>query len=269
MDGSARREAALLLARCRRGGARLTALPAELQPADEAEAYDLQDTLHDELSGGAPEGSGLGPIVGHKIGCTTPVMQRFLNIHNPCAGGIFEATVWHGNTRFDHGEFHRVGVECEIAVRLGTSLSASDAPFNRPDVAAAVGAVMAAFEVVDDRYEDFRAIAAPSLIADDFFNAAAVLGDPVTDWRDLDLAAIEGVMRLDGVTVGEGCGGDVLGHPLEALVWLANLMASRGRDLPAGAFVLLGSVVETVWPARGQSLEIVLSGLGGLSVSFD
>lgn len=36
---------------------------------------------------------GLGPLVGHKIGCTTPVMQTSLGIPNPCAGDIFGSTI--------------------------------------------------------------------------------------------------------------------------------------------------------------------------------
>ncbi len=180
MDRSLRSKAAEVLARCRRGGPRLAPLPEPLRPADEPEAYDIQEDLHARLSAGGPGLAGLGRIAGYKIGCTTPVMQSFLDIHNPCAGGIFEATVQQGSGRFRHRDFHRVGVECEIAVRLGSSLAAADAPFDRRGVSAAVEAVMAAVEVVDDRFEDFRAVGAPSLIADDFFNAGAVLGPPVT-----------------------------------------------------------------------------------------
>ena len=52
---------------------------------------------------------------------------------------------------------------------------------------AAVGAVMAAIEIVDDRYVDWRALDAPTLTADDFFGAGCVLGRDDVAWRDLDL----------------------------------------------------------------------------------
>ena len=112
---------------------------------------------------------------------------------------------------------------------------------------------MAAIEVVDDRYEDYRALDVPTLIADDFFNAACVLGVPVAAWRDLDLAALRGRMSINGADVGTGRGGDILGHPLEALAWLANALVARGSCLESGEFVL-GSVVETRWvgPAIGS-----------------
>src|ERR671922_67632 len=55
--------------------------PADQTPPDEATAYRLQDLLHACLSA-----TGWGPLVGYKIGCTTPVMQAYLGIPNPCAG---------------------------------------------------------------------------------------------------------------------------------------------------------------------------------------
>jgi 2-keto-4-pentenoate hydratase len=75
-------------------------------------------------------------------------------------------------------------------------------------------------------------------------------------------------MTINGVKVGRGLGGDVLGHPLNALAWLANLRAAQGRPLCAGAFVLLGSVVETKWLARGDHVEIAIEGLGTASAGF-
>jgi 2-oxo-3-hexenedioate decarboxylase/2-keto-4-pentenoate hydratase len=127
---------------------------------------------------------------------------------------------------------------------------------------------MAAIEVVDDRYEDYRTLDVPTLIADDFFNAACVLGAPVAAWRDLDLASLRGRMRINGAEVGTGRGGDILGHPLEALAWLANALVARGRCLEAGEIVLLGSVVETRWVAAGDRVDVTIEGLGSARARF-
>jgi hypothetical protein len=114
--------------------------------------------------------------------------------------------------RFAHADFLHVGVECEIAVRLARPLPAAGAPYDRAGAAAAVGACMAAIEVVDDRYDDYRTLDTPTLIADDFFNAACVLGEPVEDWQQLDLANVEGRMTIDGSEVGRGRGGEEPGR---------------------------------------------------------
>ena len=223
----------------------------------------MQDALHAALTA-----AGHGALAGHKIGCTTPVMQRFLRIPNPCAGGVFAPTVQHLAAEFRHSAFLHVGVECEIAVRLAHDLPAARAPYDRDTVGAAVGACMAAIEVVDDRYEDYRALDVPTLIADDFFNAACVLGVPVAAWRDLDLAALRGRMSINGADVGTGRGGDILGHPLEALAWLANALVARGSCLESGEFVLLGSVVETRWVGAGDRVEVEIEGLGSARARF-
>ena len=75
-------------------------------------------------------------------------------------------------------------------------------------------------------------------------------------------------MAINGQEVGPGRGSDVLGHPLEALAWLANLRAAQDRPLRAGHFVLLGSVVETKWLARGDRVEIAIEGLGSARAVF-
>jgi 2-oxo-3-hexenedioate decarboxylase/2-keto-4-pentenoate hydratase len=159
-------------------------------------------------------------------------------------------------------------VECEIAVRLAHDLPAARAPHDRTAVAAAVGACMTAIEVVDDRYADYRALDTPTLVADDFFNAGCVLGAPRAPWRALDLAALRGRMTINGAEVGTGRGGDILGHPLAALAWLANDLAARGQQLHAGEFVLLGSVVETRWAEQGDLVAIEIDGLGAARAEF-
>jgi 2-oxo-3-hexenedioate decarboxylase/2-keto-4-pentenoate hydratase len=263
MEAQAIEEAAELLCRARLRHERFAGLPDGGRPIDEAEAYAIQDALHAKL-----DTAGRGPLVGFKIGCTTPVMQRFLGIDNPCAGGVLQPGVQHREGNFRHADFVRVGVECEIAVALARDLPAAGAPYDRDTVGDAIGACMAAIEVVDDRYENYRALDPLTLVADDFFHAGCVLGAPVEDWRALHLPAAGGRMLINGAEVGRGQGGDVLGHPLNALAWLANLRAAHGAPLQAGTFVLLGSVVETKWLAQGDRVEIAIEGLGTASAAF-
>lgn len=243
----------------------ITDLPESLRPHDEAQGYALQSTLNHLLVE-----AGMGGLVGHKIGCTTPVMQAFLNIPNPCAGRIFGQTVIHRSGRIPHSGFVKVGVECEIAVELGRDLDAAGVPASRESVAGAVSGVMAAIEIVDDRYQDYRTLGVPTLIADDFFDSGCVIGRPVRDWRGLDLSNLTGRTTINGVEAGRGTGALVMGHPLEALAWLANLRAKHHLGpLKAGEFVLLGSVVETKWLKAGDEVRIEIEELGTLSLGVD
>ncbi len=256
-------QTAAVIAAYRLGRKPMPALDPTIRPADERTAYAVQDALHPLLAGS------LGAVAGHKIGCTTPVMQAFLRIPNPCAGAVFERTVHASPARVRHADFLHVGVECEIVVRLGRDLTPGQAPFDRESVATAVMACMAGMEIVDDRYVDYKSLDTPTLIADDFFDAGCVLGAAVSDWRGLDLAAATGRTRINGVEVGSGRGADVMGHPFAALAWLANSLAQRGQAIRAGQFVFTGSVVETKWVSRGDRVEMEIEGLGSVAATFE
>ncbi len=252
------------LAEIRLGNRTFDRLPEACRPRDASEAYAVQDRLHTHLEAG-----GRGRLVGRKIGCTTPVMQRYLNIDSPCAGGLFEKSVVESGVHLRHDDFRRVGVECEIAVRLSADLAAISGRHKYDEIGEAVGSCMAAIEIVDDRYVDYRSLDTPTLIADDFFSAGAVLGPEVRDWTSLELAALEGRITVDGETLGEGIGGAILGHPLKALAWLANAENARGRSLHAGDLILLGSLVQTQWVSAGSTVEITIDALGSVGVHFD
>jgi 2-oxo-3-hexenedioate decarboxylase/2-keto-4-pentenoate hydratase len=153
-------------------------------------------------------------------------------------------------------------------VRLGRDLAASEAPFTAEWVAEAVEAYLPAIEIVDDRYVDWQTLGAPTLVADDFFAAGCVLGKAVARSAAPDLLAVVGRALVNGDEVGQGTGADVLGHPHNALAWLANHLAAEGRSLRAGQIVLTGSLVKTVWLNAGDKVVMELAGLGKVSAAF-
>jgi 2-oxo-3-hexenedioate decarboxylase/2-keto-4-pentenoate hydratase len=257
------RLAAERLAAARIARERLPGLPDDLRPTDEATAYRVQDALHGMLTA-----RGFGPLTGHKIGCTTAVMQKFLGIDHPCAGGVFATRVFRQSVALPFDSFLHVGVETEIAVVLGRDLPPRGEAYSVDEVRAAVSAIAAAIEIVDDRWVDYKCVDAPTMIADDFFNDASVLGPLRPFDRTLDLGALRGTTRIGGSEVGRGVGADVLGHPVNALAWLANHLAARGPGLRAGEFVTTGSVVETKWMRRGDAVVVEIEGLGTVRAVF-
>ncbi|MFP6770943.1 MAG: fumarylacetoacetate hydrolase family protein [Alphaproteobacteria bacterium] len=249
--------AARLLADARLTATALSELPAHCRPDALDDAYAIQEAVHGMLGA-----AGWGPIAGHKIGCTTTVMQEYLKIDAPCAGGVFGERVSFGVGHYDRAGMCRPGVECEIAVRLSADLPGREGGYDHASIGRAVGAVMASIELVDDRWDDFTAQPLTSLLADEFFGAGCVLGPELGDWRGLDLGAMAGRMVINGREVGAGRGGDILGHPLNALVWLADMRAARGMPLQEGEFVTLGSLVQTVWIEAGDEVIAEIDGLG-------
>jgi 2-keto-4-pentenoate hydratase len=264
MTPEAVNRAAKLIAENRRGRIRLQHLPECSRPATPDDAYVVQGRMNELLTA-----SGLGETVGWKIGCTTPVMQQYMNIHECAYGEVFQPTLFRNRMQLRHADYVEPGVEAEIAVELAADLPASGRPWTRDSVADAVGAAMASIELVDARYADFRSFDTPTLVTDNFFNAGVVLGEPNRDWRKLDLGSITGRMSINGKQVGEGPGSLIMGHPFKALAWLANRVADFGRHLKAGEFVTLGSVVPTQWVQRCDLVEVEVDGLGTAAIQFD
>ncbi|WP_458095961.1 2-keto-4-pentenoate hydratase [Roseomonas sp. WA12] len=207
-------------------------------PADLAAGYALQFRLARAL--------GAVPPAGFKIGATAKGMQAYLGLDHPCAGFCPAEGLHEREGRFRLAALRRAGVECEIGMRLGRDIAYGE--HSRESVAEAVEHVFAAIEVVEDRYGDFRAVGAPAMVADQLFHAGAVAGAPASGWPGLDLPAARGQIFVNDGGRAEGTGAELLGHPLDALAWLAASPAAElFGELRAGQLVFLGSVTPVIW----------------------
>src|SRR5213076_644884 len=117
-------------------------LPPELMPADLDEAYAVRQAFERFETA-----RGRGAVAGYKIGLTTPVMQQLCGVDEPVYGAIFANEVHHARATLAVGDYCRLGIETEIAVRLGADLPDGRDPAR---VAAAVEACMAALELLED-----------------------------------------------------------------------------------------------------------------------
>lgn len=259
------REAARQLFEAHERRERFVPLPAGLAPRNESEAYAIQDAFV------ALRAQKLGAVVGYKIALTSAEMRRFVGVEQPMAGMMLESTVRRSPARVRAADYVRLIVEFEIAVRIADDLPAADKPFSRGRVARAVGAVMPALEIADDRNADYKQLAQHplELIADNCWNEGAVLGAPVKDWKAIDLAAVRGVATINGNKVGEGRGADAMGHPLDAVAWLADHLASEGRGLLRGDVVITGSIVTTKTATPGDFVLFDVEELGTVELRVD
>ena len=243
---------------------RFEPLPPELAPASAEEAYAIQDAFV------ALRSDRLGAITGYKVALASAAMRRFVGVEAPQLGTMLESTLHRSPARVRAADYVHLIVEFEIGVQLAEDLPAADAPFTREKIARAVGGVMPAIELADDRNADYAALARQpfELIADNAWSEGAVLGVPV-DWKGIDLAAVHGVATIDGRSVGEGRGAEAMGHPFDSVAWVANLLASHGRGLLRRDVVITGSLV-TSKPARpGELITFSLEGLGSVELRVD
>ena len=255
--------AADLLLRARRDHAALAGFPAALAPADAAAGYAVQAALVRRL---AAEG---GDPVGYKIGCTGAAAQALLGTDEPFYGRLLARFVAASPARLRAADFFMRIAEVEIAVRLAADLPAAAAPYDAPGVAAAVGAVIPAIEIADSRYRDWTRIGAPALIADNGAAGAWVRGAEVSG---IDLAGLDELcvgLTVQGNRIRDGVGANALGHPMNALAWLANTLARQGRALRAGDLVTTGTCTEVYAAGPGDQLVADFGPLGTVEVGFE
>ncbi len=218
-------------------------LPADLAPRDMGEAYAIQSQFVSRRA------ETLGPVTGYKIALTTPAMRAMVGLDDSIAGDIMESTIKRSEARVRvrGADFQRLIVEFEIAFEMADDVPAVDAPYSRASIGKLVSAAMPALD----------------------WNEGAVLGEPVRDWQGIDLAALKGSAQINGKAVGTGHGRDVMGHPLDALAWLANNLAGRGLGLWRGDIVITGSLVTSKFPKAGDRVRFEAGALGAVELHVD
>jgi 2-keto-4-pentenoate hydratase len=240
-------------------------VPDDLRPRDLATAYRAQDFLVGRLL--AHYG---GTMVGYKIACTSPLAQRMLKVDAPVYGQLISSRVYTSPTHLEAGDFTLRGIEAEFAFKMAQDVPTSDVPYTADTIAAFVGAVCPSIEIVDHRLGGWDRLDAFSLIADNAIHGAWVVGPHRRDWRTFDLAAHEVRIIVNGKPKHQGRGANALGHPLNALAWLANALPIQGRQLKRGEHVTTGVCTDVVYLAEaGDAVQADFGVLGEVHITFD
>jgi 2-keto-4-pentenoate hydratase len=223
------------------------------------DAYAIQ-RLNTErrLAGGAR-------IVGAKIGLTSAAVQKQLGVDQPDYGVLFDDMGCEEGLPIPMAGLHQPKIEAEVAFVLGRELS-----MERPslvDVMRAVEFVVPALEIVGSRIRDWN-IKFVDTVADNASSSAWVIGGTPRLLTGLDLRDCAMCMTAGDTEVSRGRGGACLGHPLNAVLWLARTMVRVGTPLKAGDLVLSGALGPMVKVEPGASYRADIDGLGSVSAAF-
>lgn len=254
------RTAAEILSTSWAEGRHIDMLPAHARPQQRSEAYAVQALW--QASGHR--------IAGWKIAATSVAGQQHIAVGGPLAGPIFAHRVHVAGASVSLATNRMRVAECEIVFHFGRTLLPRTQPFTRDEVLAAVEGVGPGIEVPDSRFLRFEQAGEAQLIADcacanDMVLGAELLADErVNELLDLRVRAqVSDGRRLEGV------GRNVLGDPVEALVWLVNELSAQGQAIEAGHFVTTGACVAPIPVAPGQRVDADFGWLGRLSASFE
>jgi 2-keto-4-pentenoate hydratase len=228
-----------------------------LPEADIDDAYDIQQLF--------VASTFEGRRVGRKIGLTSPAAQQQMGVGRPDFGVLTAEMVYGDSQPISMRRLLQPRVEAEVAFLIGRDLDESTV--TSADVMRATEYVVGAIEVVDSRIRDWD-ITIVDTVADNASSGLVVLGGAPRRLHDVDLQAITMQMSADGDPLCTGTGAACLGHPINAVVWLANEVSRRGAPLHAGEFVLSGSLGPLVAVQATRTYLAEFEGLGTVRAVF-
>jgi 2-keto-4-pentenoate hydratase len=229
----------------------------------------VTDAYHIQLRNIARKVRSGSAVAGHKVGLSSPVMQKMMGVDEPDYGHLLiDMAIGDGET-VDLAGFCAPRIEVEIGFILGASLPQRGC--TEAHVLAATEYVCAAIELIDSRILDWN-IGITDTIADNASSARYALGREQHSPVRLNLADIDAVLysgrtgRESVVTAGNSAA--VLGNPATAVAWLANTVSAFGVRLEAGHVILPGSCTRAIDVAAGDRYRAAFAGIGSVSVNF-
>jgi 2-keto-4-pentenoate hydratase len=205
-------------------------------------------------------------VVGYKVGFTNIAVRDKMGLPDSTYGYLLGGMVLDAGGSLAMAEMIAPKIETEICVRLGRDLAGPGV--SAADVLAAADAVRASFEICDARILDWKC-PYPDFFADNGFSARIVLGG--LGWLPIDrvdLLSETVSLSKDGSAIAEGRGEMALGSPANAVAWLANKLATRGRSLAAGMLVMTGTLTPITPIERGSTYVASFSTLGSVEKTF-
>lgn len=251
--------AAALLQAAHRSGQPIEPLRDRLAQADADGAYAVQDlNTQTWLAQGRR-------LVGRKIGLTSLAVQAQLGVDQPDFGMLFADMAVGDGEIVATQRLIQPKVEAEVALVIGRDLT--HARHTYADLIRATDYALPAIEIVDSRIANWS-IKFVDTVADNASSGLFVLGGRPVKLSDLDLTACAMEMRRGNEIVSRGNGRACLGSPLNAAVWLADMMVRCGRPLQAGDIVLTGALGPMVAVAAGDRFDVSIEALGTVSAVF-
>jgi len=231
-----------------------------LEPTDAAAAYTVQalNTAYWTAEGRR--------IVGRKVGLTAKTVQQQLGVDQPDFGVLFDDMAIGNGGALPAARVLQPKAEAEVAFVLSEDITSLEV--SREQVERAIDYAVAAIEIVDSRIADWK-ITFADTVADNGSAAFFVLGDDRKALAGLDLRTCGMALEVNGAVVSLGAGVACLGHPLNAVTWLARTLAAQGVPLRKGDIVLSGALGPMATLKPGDHVQAAIGGLGAVSFTYE
>jgi 2-keto-4-pentenoate hydratase len=219
-------------------------------------------------------------LVGYKAGLTNPAVQKRFNTDRPVWGKLYENMLLKDGATVDAAFGARALFEADMLVRVSSeAINSAKTPM---DVLNAIDQIIPFIELPDLVVQAPPRLNGAAISAINVGARLGVLGEPIAPpamraekyqmldaLRDMQVTMTDGA----GANLGGGKGSDILEHPLNAVVWLAQALAKDnvGQSMKVGQLISLGSFSPLVPPKAGMTVTVTYAGLPGaksVKVSF-
>jgi len=207
----------------------------------------------------------LGAPAGYKAGLTNPAVQRRFKYDSPVRGTLYGPMLLQDGATVETAFGARPLFEADLLVRISsTNVNSATTP---AEVLEGIDQLIPFIELPDLLVEDPAALDGVAITAINVGARLGVTGTPLpvqaTAAFNRMLRDMQVIVRGDGIELDRGLGSDVLGHPLNAVIWLARDLARQGVALQPGDLVSLGSFSRLLPPQPGLAVAVEYLGLPG------
>ena len=220
----------------------------------------------------------MGKVIGDKAGLTNPAVQKRFNYDKPVWGKLYEGMLLPNGAAVEAGFGAKPLYEADMLVRVKSeAINQATTPMQVLD---AIDQVIPFIELPDLMVESIPKLNGPAVSAINVGARLGVVGTPmvVPPYRAERYAMLDALRDMNvvvkdaaGARLGGGKGSDILEHPLNAVVWLAQALAKEGLAMKPGELISLGSFSALLAPKAGLSATVSYEGLTGsapVSVTF-
>lgn len=207
---------------------------------------------------------------GYKVGLTDGKAQEMFGIHQPLVGVLFEEMILPDGAVVDLDSATSLLVELDLLARV-KSVGINEAE-SIEDVARHIDAIIPFIELPDALFRLNGGNAAALLMAGNVGARWGVTGAPVTPVNAQDLVERLPSMTLQlsadtGEVLREGRGSQILGHPLNSVLYLLEELATRSETLRQGDLISLGAIGGPVKAEQGRRYMAEYAGYGDRTFS--
>ncbi|WP_148359045.1 2-keto-4-pentenoate hydratase [Peribacillus simplex] len=205
-------------------------------------------------------------VIGKKVGLTSVAMQKMLGVNEPDYGHLLDDMEVKDGEKVKISDMISPKVEAEIGFILGQDLVGPKVTYL--DVLMATKYVVPTIEIIDSRITDWK-IQLIDTVADNGSSGKVVVGNKMSTIDGLNLRSVGMALYNNEELVATGSGAAALGHPAQAIAWLANNLHEFGIQLKAGELILPGALSGALTVKQGDTISAHFGPLGSVSVAFE